>query len=501
MPSDAAQAHAAPHEVELKLALCGADSAGLAQALAKSPLLARRKASRQQLHNLYFDSPNQALRQARAALRLRQVQADGRLQWRQTLKMGGNPDSALARRGEWETVVAGPALDAKALRGTPWQELDPEGTLLGQLQPQFSTRFERTRWLVRGADRSQVEVALDLGHIAAGDSQWPVCELELELLAGPPEALFRVAAQLAQVVAVVPAAASKSERGYALAQHARQQPRRAGPPVLGPGLAREQAAQLSLREMFMQFCENLAALRGADDVEFVHQARVGWRRFKSALKLFEPALAGVPSWQPLRPLLVFLGDLRDLDVARTETLPQFARAYANGDARRGERWQAMAQAMEQAAALKRKSVRYALQEPAVGGCLLALCQWLEQAPAAAAPTLEARHGLRHWVRRRVARQERKLQAALKAAGAGAAGPQRHRARILAKRLRYCVEAVRPLLPKKEAKLLLKHATQVQTRIGQQRDLVQACALLSELDLDPGLAEFLRGVAAGREAPG
>jgi inorganic triphosphatase YgiF len=497
MPSEAG--HPTTQEIELKLALPGADPAGLALALAKSPLLARRKPTRQQLHNVYFDTPDQVLRQARAALRLRQLVVNGRQQWLQTLKLGGNAHSALTQRGEWEAPVPGPALDPAALGDAPWAALDADGRLWDQLRPQFTTRFERTRWLVRGADRSQVEVALDLGQIEAGERHWPICELELELKAGSAEALFAVARQLAQMVAVVPAAVSKAERGYALAQHAQPLPRHAGPPPLAADLARGQAARLALREMFMQFCDNLAALRHGEDVELVHQARVGWRRFRSAFKLFGPALDGsaVPSWQALHPLLVFLGDLRDLDVARMETLPQFAHAYANGDAVRAQRWQAMAQALEQAAELKRKSVRYALQEPAVGACLLALSEWLELSPEP--PSQAPKHGLRHWVRRRVARQHSRLQAALKTTASGGSEAQRHRARILAKRLRYCVEAVQPLLPKKDARVLLKQASAIQTTIGQQRDLAQACALLAELELEPGLAEFLRGVAVGRAA--
>lgn len=62
-----------------------------------------------------------------------------------------------------------------------------------------------------------IEVALDVGVIAADGRTAPVCELELELLSGAPEALFRLAGQIARRVAVLPLSASKAQRGFALA--------------------------------------------------------------------------------------------------------------------------------------------------------------------------------------------------------------------------------------------------------------------------------------------
>jgi inorganic triphosphatase YgiF len=86
------------------------------------------------------------------------------------------------------------------------------------------------------------------------------------------------------------------------------------------------AAGCVLREMLNQFTTNLNTLRHSDDPKLVHQARVGWRRFRSALRLFKPVLSveRMPSWEGLQPLLMTLSELRDVDVARLETLPQHA---------------------------------------------------------------------------------------------------------------------------------------------------------------------------------
>jgi CHAD domain-containing protein len=109
---------------------------------------------------------------------------------------------------------------------------------------------------------------------------------------------------------------------------------------------------------------------------------VGWRRFKSALRLFKSALKSnqPPSWQALKVLLIYLGELRDLEVAWTDTLAPLAITYIGTDSERSAAWLAMTQALQQATALKRKSVHRALSEPAVGEALLAMTQWLEELP-------------------------------------------------------------------------------------------------------------------------
>ena len=494
-----------PHseEIELKLALPSSDPSSLAKRLARTPALARRKATHQHLHNVYYDTPEQLLRQQRVALRLRRIGSDAKPQWLQTLKTGGRSDSALSQRGEWETSVTSAALSLDALKATPWSEIDPDGSVFQALAPAFVTTFERTSWLVRRRDGSVVEVALDVGHIEAGDKRTPICELELELKVGQPAALFDIAQQIARSIAVLPANMSKAERGYALAQDRLDLPLRVQPPKLKSDLPVLDAAQRVLREMFCQFTTNLNALRSSDDPEVVHQARIGWRRFKSACRLFRPALAVValPSWQPLQALLTCLGELRDLDVALAETLPPFADAYTAGDIRRAESWQAMTQALLHAADLQRKTVRYALQEPAVGASLLATTQWLEGLSAlrgAGDAVLESKVSLRRWARRRILRLHAQLQRARKEADTP---DNLHRVRILAKRTRYGIESLRAFLPRRRRQRWYQQAMSLQTSIGSTRDVMQAGALVARLGVDRGLVEFLRGVALGQTKQG
>src|SRR5665647_2501717 len=165
-------------EIELKLALPASGPSSLPKQLTRIPLLARRKPTHRHLHNTYYDTPEQVLRQKRIALRIRRVGSDAKPQWLQTLKTGGLGDSALSQRGEWEVPVPGAALSLEALKATPWSRIDPDGTVFAALAPSFVTTFERTSWSVRRRDGSLVEVALDVGQTVAGEKRTPICELE-----------------------------------------------------------------------------------------------------------------------------------------------------------------------------------------------------------------------------------------------------------------------------------------------------------------------------------
>lgn len=492
-----AQTAGRDRETELKLALPIVDPAGLERQLARAAVLNRRKPVQYHLHSIYFDTPDQLLRQQEAALRIRRVDQSGAPQWIQTLKTGPRGHSALSRRGEWEAPVAGQALERRALDPMAWSRVDPDGSVYGALAPCFVTDFSRTIWMVRRRDGSAVEVALDIGQVSGDQRNTPICELELELKAGPVSALFDIALQIAASVPVLPLTMSKAQRGYALAAGTVDAPAPANPPRLRSGMALDETAQAVLREMFGQFTVNLNAMRHSDEPEVVHQARVAWRRFKSARRLFNPVLTGptTPDWKVLAPLLAFLGELRDLDVTRAETLPPLRDAYIARDASRAATWEAMMQALTQATSVQRTAVRYALEVPAVGVCLLQTTQWLEQptSPQDAAAELPP---LRRWASRRTTR----LHERLKLARRNASDPQSlHALRILAKRIRYGIDALRGVLPHSMTGKWYRQAVDMQKSIGAERDLDQAIVLLGRNDAPADLVAFLRGVAAGRKS--
>lgn len=492
-----AQSAGHDRETELKLALPTVDPAGLERQLARAAVLNRRKPVQYHLHSIYFDTPDQLLRQQEAALRIRRVDQSGAPQWIQTLKTGPRGHSALSRRGEWEAPVAGQALERQALDPVAWSRVDPDGRVYGALVPCFVTEFSRTIWMVRRRDGSAVEVALDIGQVSGAERSTPICELELELKVGPVSALFDIALQIAASVPVLPLTMSKAQRGYALAAGTVDAPAPAKPLRLRPSMALDETAQSVLREMFGQFSVNLNAMRHSDEPEVVHQARVAWRRFKSARRLFKPVLTGptTPDWKALAPLLAFLGELRDLDVTRTETLPPLRDAYIAQDAGRAATWDAMMRSLTQATSVQRTAVRYALEVPAVGICLLQTTQWLEPSMSPQGVVAEL-PPLRRWASRRTSR----LHERLKLASRSANDPQSlHAVRILAKRIRYGIDALRGVLPHQMAGKWYRQAVDMQKSIGAMRDLDQAIVLLGRNDAPAELVAFLRGVAAGRSS--
>lgn len=175
---------------------------------------AKKAWERSELLNQYYDTPARDLAQAKVALRLRK---DGE-QFIQTLKSRGQSVAGLSERNEWDWYLSKSKLDLRKLTDKCWPsslaELDKK-----TLQPIFTTDFTRERTDVawgRGKAKARVEVALDLGKVIAGDQEEEICELELELREGTPEALLELAEALAADLPLMPCDISKAERGYRL---------------------------------------------------------------------------------------------------------------------------------------------------------------------------------------------------------------------------------------------------------------------------------------------
>ncbi|KWW39848.1 CYTH domain-containing protein [Cupriavidus metallidurans] len=200
-------------EIELKLAVPDAALAAVAAWLDANG----QPRGELTLLNVYLDTPNRDLAQARAALRLRRKGE----QWLQTLKTAGHSAAGLAARHEWETPVAGEAIDLSCFPDDARAVLAP---LADRLAPVFRTDFARRTWIVE-QDGERIEAALDTGAISApGTSRTErIQELELEWLPrdGADErhaeaALRAFALRLAHVAPLTPSDLSKAARGYRL---------------------------------------------------------------------------------------------------------------------------------------------------------------------------------------------------------------------------------------------------------------------------------------------
>lgn len=305
-------------EVELKLQLPRAAKA----AFLRLPLLkaAATPPCTQKLINIYFDTPDLALTRQRMAIRLRKK--DG--QWLQTVKHGGTSGAGLHQRPEIEQPVPAATLDLGRIADPALSRFLLRPDIGPTLQPVFTTNFERTTWELQGENGSLVELALDDGEIDSNGRITPLLEVELELKKGEISDLFHLAFQLAAAVPLIPDARSKAQRGYALYQDEPPAPVHAAPPRLEKKMAPAAALQAALDETLRQLQANVQGLLASDDPEFVHQARVAFRRLRTLEKVFAPLLPAT-GWQEIiessKALAGVLGQARDWQVLLADTLP------------------------------------------------------------------------------------------------------------------------------------------------------------------------------------
>lgn len=166
-----------------------------------------------ELVNIYFETPDNQLRRHNMGLRIRG--ASGR--YEMTMKTAGSTTGALHQRPEYNVPLTAPALDLPAFPIEMWPE-DLDVAQLGlQLEPRFRTDFSREKWVVTHGD-SRIEIALDQGAIVADALSEPLCELELELIAGQLADLLALTHQVAARPGLRAGLLSKAARGYHLAQ-------------------------------------------------------------------------------------------------------------------------------------------------------------------------------------------------------------------------------------------------------------------------------------------
>lgn len=467
-------------EIELKLAI----APDAAARLRRHPLLRASKAVKTRLYGIYYDTPDLDLYKKRHAIRLRR---EGQ-RWVQTLKLDTHSAGGLSTRPEWEVEVAGDELDLAALPAEARRHLDP--ALMASLVPVFVTDFQRHTWQLT-LPAASLEVALDLGHVRAGEHDLPVAEVELELLSGDGTALFDVALALLRAVPLLPEYRSKALRGYELAGVHDMAPCPAIAADIGKRLVAGEARRRLLVAALTQLTHNLPGFLVGDDPEYLHQMRVAVRRLGTLLRLGSNLEAAPPGWlAELRWLMAELGPARDWDVMETVTLARVRSALAEP-----ERLDALLAAVRCRRAAAHERARAAVTHRRFTRLLLEMGRNLLTTRVGGAElSIWARAALdRRWRKfKRLAARRHRLDTA-----------GWHRLRLAAKRLRYAGEAFMPLYGR-PARRFLATLARLQDRLGAANDVVIAHALLAEMghaaeiDYGVGLVEgYLAGGASGR----
>lgn len=496
-----------PLEIELKLALPPQQVDAFLKRMARR----RSEPVQQALHTLYFDTPDFALSAQGVALRVRRV---GR-RWLQTLKTEGERAGGLSRRVEFEMAVR---------QGVPdWGRFPPEAlayvteALRDQLVPVFETRFHRTAWQIAGKRGARIEVALDVGEVRAGEESQPICEIELELKAGQPDALFDLALAWAAAFDCLPFDISKAERGVRLAHGTADAPVKSVRLALDGAMGVEDGFAAICQACLAQFQANLpgvlsplpnpppgagegakAGPKPIDDIEYVHQARVALRRLRAALRLFRRVCV-LPDelLDGLRTLAAAFGPARDWDVLCAETLPAIAPHFPDAEA-----WQRGLQALETHRAEVRLAMQDALTQAHPGAWLLAFQRWLLQhgwRAVAQEQRLLQLSPLDAWARRALQKGHRPIARGARDFGKLAAA-QRHALRIAIKRQRYAAEFFQTLFPGRRQARYQAVLRDAQDSLGRANDAHVAWGLLTAVQVDAGpMGPFVLGWLAAKLA--
>lgn len=482
-------AAAAPLELEIKFRLSSDDSA----VLEMHPLL--QDAACEMHHDVttYFDTPDRMLAKDGISLRVRR---HGR-QYIQTLKLPTTGRGAFARE-EWEWPVPSNRPEPELLSETPLATRLRE---LDSLQPVFVTDVRRSVRSIQ-QDGATIELSLDHGSIRAGAATEPVHELELELKAGQPEPLYRLAAALHARVPLSLDLESKADRGWRLCTgHARGAVKHGAielPDKVTTGAAFQRITGAALAHLL---ANEPAAEAG--DMEGVHQMRVAIRRLRAALVLFRPLLephAEARFTAELRRLGRVFGEARDWDVFCTEIL---AEAEQDGVARP---WlDLLRDPAERERAAAHAHVAAELRGPGLAALAIGLAEW--GGDAATLTGDSSARGMQTPLAACAAELAERLADKVRRRGrhiARRSDEELHALRKSLKKLRYGIEFVAPLGRHKRVKAYLHGCKALQEQLGAMNDARVAVGLAEQLggdrqaELAPALAA-LAGWAAHRHA--
>jgi inorganic triphosphatase YgiF len=485
-------AMADPVEIELKFQVPQAARERVRRAVATASATVTR------LQAIYADTADDRLAGASMALRLRK---EGRI-WVQTLK--GRGDGLMQRLEDEHRLPAQrgePALDparhAGSAAGERLQALLQQGGAGGaELLPVYRTDVRRTHRQLRSGG-ALIEIAFDEGHIRAGKRHLAVCELEFELLSGPPAALIALASRWVQRHGLWLDVRTKSERGHRLARGLTTVPAvRAAAVPLDKTASTAAAFGTIVHAALAQILPNAAEVAGGSgQPEHLHQLRVGLRRLRSALRLFAgwsgDADRALALEQSLREPFNRLGAARDQDALAASLLPALAAAG-------GPPLPALPAAGEEPAAV--------LHEAAFTLAMLQALQMATSPTPAVAPAAltdparppEPSPKLREAARRALQRSWRKAMADADIFATAEVDAQ-HRTRKRLKRFRYGAEFVVDLFPGKATARTLAALRQALEALGAYNDsLVAEQRFAEQVEADPRAWFALGWLASHRQ---
>ena len=459
-----------PDEVEVKLEAASRDA--LAQ-IAGLGTLDGYRLRRRRVHHLqttYLDTQLLALARAGVAVRLRRA---GR-RWEATAKWPGRVRGTLHTRPELTIPLKSePTAPFRLPDGALAETLDPY--LLGRpLRPVLITNVERRiiDVLPSAGTSPLAELALDTVQVCTPDGApaapeyW---EVEIEQRGGTPADCVAVGRALRRRFNLVPSRATKFARGLSAVLPA--ETAAAPPPPIAASDTLASAIRAIIAAQLGRLRAAQPAVRRGDDPEAVHEMRVGVRRLRTALRLGKKALPA-RQLEALARELGWLGDVlgqvRDLDVQ-----------LATADWHRGRLTPAARGPIDgyrRALRRRRLAALAALREAFDSSRYTKLLLALERAASTPArpPAGAAAEPIPRAGRRAIKRAIRRLRTLGDAIEELPQADDLHALRIRAKRLRYVLEALKPITGR-DGRRLTKQLIRLQDVLGRFNDAMVAAA--------------------------
>ncbi|MBA4329670.1 MAG: inorganic triphosphatase [Polaromonas sp.] len=463
-----------------------------ARRLAVEAAMRRGRVAQQRLQARYFDTPEGALAAQGVVLRLRK---EGR-QWVQTAKAPGRRPLERLEHNLALGTQAPSAPELSRHKGTPVGDSLRQALKLkaGEAFPAlvqvYATDIVRLTRLVR-VRGALVEMALDRGHISAGDRTLPVSELELELKQGDAAAAVTLASHWCLRHGLWLSTVSKSQKGQRLA--AGQDfgaAVGARPPRFPRHATGRELAGAVLAACLDQVLANASDLAGGcTGEEHIHQLRVGLRRLRTALRELEPLAGGWGGpWEPaLADVFRALGQQRDRDY-RIHTLQRQIEAAGGPPLD----WEGALDALP--------GVARSVHSPVFQQALLGLVGFVHAAPGEDTPAPDATSP-KKFLRKRLTRLHQQVLAR-GSQFTELPEAEQHALRKRLKRLRYLAEFALPLFGKRKASAYLAALKPLQDALGIYHDEVAALQVWQGLSGHDPRALFGAGwLSARREVHG
>jgi triphosphatase len=465
-------------EIELKFHVPPDRVAGVEHALRD-----RVRATRTHLQAAYYDTHDERLAAAGLAWRVRR---EGR-RWVQTLKSSQANGDGMHREEHNVTIhtrewpVADPSLHADTPAGEKLAAVLKD--IADDREPPPAERFRTDVWRIERTVRApggQVTISFDKGEIVAGDATTPVCELEVELRSGKPQAVIDTATKWVERHGLWLDAINKAQRGALLARGAELAPVvKAVPAELDAEWSIDAATREMVRACVVQIIRNTSALANdLGDHTHVHQARIGIRKLRTVLREFGKAIPVLDaSWEPrLRDYFNQLGASRDLEVVAAMGPAIEAAGGPAIDVRSTSTVDPIAVA----------------RDPELTVLVLELFGYVHGQPVAPQSDGELIEAV-------ASRLQKLHRRALKRHDRFPKLPEeeRHAIRKRLKRLRYTAELSASLFPSKKVARYLRQITPAQEALGELNDLAVARNTFKSLSEHDPNAWFAAGWAAAQ----